>query len=170
MPPIAATGTNTAISDSEVAIIGPETSFMAARVASRGFIPCSIFAVTASTTTIASSTTMPMARTRPSSDKRVDRKAEQREHREGADQRYRHGQGGDQSSADILQKNEHHQNHQRHRLEQRDDDLADAGLNRERGIQRYRVVEAFGKVWPTYSSMAALTASATSSPLAPGNW
>ena len=68
MPPIAATGTNTAIRDSEVATMGPETSFMAAIVACFGFRPSSIFAVTASTTTIASSTTMPMANTSPSSE------------------------------------------------------------------------------------------------------
>ena len=42
MPPIAATGTNTAISESEVATMGPETSRMASMVASLGDIPRSI--------------------------------------------------------------------------------------------------------------------------------
>ncbi len=68
MPPMAATGTKTAIRDREVATMGPETSFMAAIVAGFGFRPSSIFLVTASTTTMASSTTMPMASTRPSNE------------------------------------------------------------------------------------------------------
>ena len=49
--------------------MGPETSPMALTVASLGDIPASILADTASTTTMASSTTIPMARTRPSNDK-----------------------------------------------------------------------------------------------------
>ena len=44
---------------------GADTSFMAWMVASLGVIPCSMWCITASTTTIASSTTMPIARTRP---------------------------------------------------------------------------------------------------------
>ena len=47
---------------------GPETSFIAWNVASRGDRPCSMWCCTASTTTIASSTTRPTARTRPNSD------------------------------------------------------------------------------------------------------
>ena len=49
-----------------MAITGPVTSRMAWAVASLGDMPCSMWCITASTTTIASSTTMPMARTRPS--------------------------------------------------------------------------------------------------------
>ena len=37
-------------------------------VASFGFMPCSMWCITASTTTMASSTTMPMASTRPNID------------------------------------------------------------------------------------------------------
>ncbi len=44
---------------------GPETSDIAFRVASRGAMPSSMWCSTASTTTIASSTTRPMASTRP---------------------------------------------------------------------------------------------------------
>jgi hypothetical protein len=47
---------------------GPETSDIALRVASRGDIPSSMWCSTASTTTIASSTTSPIASTRPKSD------------------------------------------------------------------------------------------------------
>ena len=51
-----------------MATTGPDTSSIALIVASFGSMPCSMWCITASTTTIASSTTMPMARTRPSSD------------------------------------------------------------------------------------------------------
>ncbi len=61
-----ATGTKTAVSTSAMAMTGPETSFMACSVAAFGDMPCSMWCITASTTTMASSTTMPMASTRPS--------------------------------------------------------------------------------------------------------
>ena len=51
-----------------MAMTGPETSFMAWAVASLGDMPCSMWCITASTTTMASSTTMPMASTSPSSE------------------------------------------------------------------------------------------------------
>ena len=68
MPGRKAIGMNTAIRTSAVAMTGPTTSAVARRVASRGSSPSSsrcrwVF----STTTMASSTTMPMARTRPKS-------------------------------------------------------------------------------------------------------
>jgi hypothetical protein len=56
---------NTAQSTSAVDRIGPATSFMACCVASIGLRPSAMFRSTFSTTTMASSTTMPMARTRP---------------------------------------------------------------------------------------------------------
>ncbi len=61
-----ATGTNTAINTAVVAMIGPVTSFIAARAASKGRKPASSCRSTFSTTTIASSTTRPIARTMPS--------------------------------------------------------------------------------------------------------
>ena len=62
-----AIGTNTAASTSEIATIGPETSLMALCAASSGESPSSMWRSTFSTTTMASSTTMPMASTRPNS-------------------------------------------------------------------------------------------------------
>ena len=62
------TGTNTAARMRAIATTGPETSSIALRVAALGSMPCSMWCMTASTTTIASSTTMPIASTRPSSD------------------------------------------------------------------------------------------------------
>ncbi len=63
-----AVGTNTAQSTSAVAMIGPVTSRMAFRVASMGLKPLAMLRSTFSTTTMASSTTMPMASTSPKSD------------------------------------------------------------------------------------------------------
>ncbi len=67
-PPSMATGMNTADRISAMPITGAETSFIAWIVASFGLMPCSRWWITASTTTIASSTTMPMASTRPNID------------------------------------------------------------------------------------------------------
>jgi len=55
------TGTNTAERMRPIATTGPDTSSIALIVASLGAIPCSMWCITASTTTIASSTTMPIA-------------------------------------------------------------------------------------------------------------
>ena len=62
---MSASGTNTAISISAIAMVGPETSRIARQVASRGVNRQSMLRSTFPTTTIASSTTMPTASTRP---------------------------------------------------------------------------------------------------------
>ncbi|MNH17651.1 hypothetical protein D3C79_773350 [compost metagenome] len=69
-----AAGTNTAHSTSAVAMIGPVTSLMAFCVASSGFSPRPMLRSTFSTTTMASSTTIPMANTRPNNDKALSEK------------------------------------------------------------------------------------------------
>ena len=61
-----ATGTNTAISTAVVAMIGPVTSAIAFLAAASGGRPASSWRSTFSTTTIASSTTRPIASTMPS--------------------------------------------------------------------------------------------------------
>ncbi len=66
-PLMNAQGTKTALRTNPTAITGPETWLMALIVASRGGSPCSMWCSTASTTTIASSTTMPIASTSPKS-------------------------------------------------------------------------------------------------------
>ena len=63
-----AVGTNTAISTAEIAMIGLVTSVIACFAASMGRKPFAMLRSTFSTTTIASSTTMPIASTRPNSD------------------------------------------------------------------------------------------------------
>ena len=68
VPGMKATGMNTAINTSVHDTTATDTSLMASRVAClASVIPPSIFAITASTTTMASSTTVPMASTRAKS-------------------------------------------------------------------------------------------------------
>ena len=69
MPVTKAVGTNTAVSTSAMAMSAEPTSSMLLLAASRGDRPAAILRSTFSTTTIASSTTMPMASTRPNSDR-----------------------------------------------------------------------------------------------------
>src|SRR5438445_292482 len=68
MPVMKAEGTNTAQSTSAIAISAEPTSSMLLMDASRGARPAAMLRSTFSTTTIASSTTMPIASTRPKSD------------------------------------------------------------------------------------------------------
>ena len=67
-PLMNAVGTNTAHRTRAMAMIGPVTSRIAFTVASRGLRPAAMFRSTFSTTTMASSTTMPIASTSPNSD------------------------------------------------------------------------------------------------------
>ena len=69
MPSINAVGTNTLESTSTIAINAPCTCVIAFFVASFASKPSRMFRSTFSTTTIASSTTMPIASTKPNSDK-----------------------------------------------------------------------------------------------------
>ena len=69
MPVMNSVGTNTAHSTSTIAISAVDTSSIDSRAASSGDMPFSILRSTFSTTTIASSTTMPMASTSPNSDR-----------------------------------------------------------------------------------------------------
>ena len=65
---------------------------------------------------------------------RVDRVAEQEQAGEGADQRHRHRGERDQRRAPVLQEQEHHQEHQHHRLDQRLHHFADRHLDEARGV------------------------------------
>ena len=68
VPPMNVTGMNTAMKTSVHETTATDTSLMACRVASRASeIPPSILAITASTTTMASSTTVPIASTNANS-------------------------------------------------------------------------------------------------------
>jgi hypothetical protein len=67
MPPRKAVGTKTAQSTSAIETSAPPTSVMVSSAASRGALPPARWCSTFSTTTIASSTTMPTASTSPNS-------------------------------------------------------------------------------------------------------
>jgi len=75
MPDTNVQGTNTAHKTRATATTGPVTSSIALRAASRGVRPCSSQRSTFSTTTIASSTTIPMASTNPNSERLFSEKS-----------------------------------------------------------------------------------------------
>ena len=85
---------------------------------------------------MASSTTNPMARTRPKSDSVLMEKPNNGKTRERANQRDRHRQQRDQRRAPALQENEHHQHHQRQRLPEGLADFADAFGDGLGGVNR----------------------------------
>ena len=90
---------------------------------------CGSFSIsrsTASTTTIASSTTMPMASTRASSDTVLAEIAERQHHGEGADQRYRHGDQRNERGPDVAEEQVDDDDDEYERLEQRVHHLLDA--------------------------------------------
>ncbi len=74
------------------ATTGLDTSRMAWNAASRGAMPSSMWRSTASTTTMASSTTSPMASTMPKSDSVLMENPRKREDDEGSNERDRYGQ------------------------------------------------------------------------------
>jgi hypothetical protein len=76
---------------------------------------------------------------------RVDREAEQREQGERADQRHRHGERRNQRRAEALQEDVDDEDHQGDGLEQRDHDLANAGGDRQGGIERDDVLDVLRK-------------------------
>ena len=64
----------------------------------------------------------------------VDREAEHQKHRAGAEQRYRHHDGRNERVADVLQKQQHHQEDQHHRFHERRQHLLDRGLDHWRDV------------------------------------
>ena len=108
MPGMNAVGTNTESSTRVIAMIGAVTCDIAFSAASAGVSCGSVSRIcsTASTTTIASSTTMPIARTSASSEIVLAEKPERQHHREGADKGDRHRDDRDQGSAQISEKDE----------------------------------------------------------------
>ena len=123
-------GMNTAVSTRVMPITAPVISFMARDVASLGDSPwVAIRRSTFSTTTMASSTMMPMASTMPNMVRGVDGKAGQQHHREGAKQGDGGDDGRDQGVAQVLQEEKHHQEHQHHGFQQGVDHLVDGDLD-----------------------------------------
>ena len=91
MPEMKADGTKTAHSVSAMAMSAVDTSSIVWCAASRGDMPSAMLRSTFSTTTMASSTTMPTANTKPNNDRLLIEMPSSGEDREGADQRYRDG-------------------------------------------------------------------------------
>ena len=93
---------------------------------------------TFSITTIASSTTMPMASTSAEQRQHVDVNAEREQPEERADDAHRHREHRDERRAPALQEEEHHQRHEHHRLEQRLHDLVNGRGDERRRVERNR--------------------------------
>src|SRR5271167_3522846 len=127
-----------------MARIGRSNSFIARAAACLGSTPCSTYLAEPSTTMMASSTTMPMARTRANSVSRltlnpnaaIAAKARGDRHR-----RRRH-----QRRPPALQEHDDDEKHEHRRLDQRLVDLADGGLHEARGVERKRIGDPAGKV------------------------
>lgn len=126
MPERKLTGTNTAHSTSEVAMMALPRPPMAFFVASYGE-RCSSFIMrsTFSTTTMASSHHNTDGKDQSQQRHHVERETECQHHAECSDQRYGHRYDGDKRGAPVLQRQEDHENHQQQRLEERMVDLLD---------------------------------------------
>ena len=145
MPGTKAVGTNTATRIRAMATTGPETSSIAFSVASRGARPCSMWCSTASTTTMASSTTSPMASTRPNSDSVLMEKPSRGNTAKVPTSDTGTASSGMRVARNALEEDEHHQDDQGQGLEERLDDLLDARGDGERGVERHDVVQVLGE-------------------------
>jgi hypothetical protein len=76
---------------------------------------------------------------------RVDGEAQQREGPKGANERYRHGQHGDQCGAPALQEQEHHDQHQHQRLEEGVHHLLERRLDEHRVVEHHFVGQVVGE-------------------------
>ncbi len=141
-----AVGTNTAISTSAVAMIGLVTSRIACCAAAMGARPRAMLRSTFSTTTIASSTTMPIASTRPNSDSAFSEKPNEMHHRERADERHGHGRERNHRRAPGLQEQHDHEHDEQQRFEQRVHDGVDRLAHEHRRVVDDVVVDALRKV------------------------
>ena len=99
---------------------------------------------TFSTTTIASSTTMPIASTSPNRLSALIEKPNTCITREGADHRHRHGEQRNDRGAPGLQEQDDDQHHERDRFEQRVHHRFDRGAHELRRVVDDLVVDAIG--------------------------
>src|SRR6516164_1818098 len=117
MPGTKAVGINTAARIKAMAMTGPETSSIAFNVASFGESPCSMWCSTASTTTIASSTTRPIAKTRPSNDRVLTEKPRSGNTIKVPTRETGTANNGINVARHPLQKDEHYRDHENHRFD-----------------------------------------------------
>ena len=90
---------------------------------------------TFSMTTMASSTTRPVASVMPNKRERVDGEAEDLDEREGADQRNRNGDGGNDGGAPVEQEQEDDDDDDDDGFAQRDQDFADGVADHGGGVE-----------------------------------
>ena len=138
-------GRNTLSSTSVIARIGRSNSFIASVAACFGSIPFSTYLAEPSTTMIASSTTMPMARTRANRVSRLTLKSERGHRREGADDGDGHRRRRHQRRPPALQEHDDDEEDEHRRLDQRLVDLFDGGAHEARGVERHRIRDPAGE-------------------------
>jgi len=114
MPGMKAVGTKTADRTRAMPTTGPESSSIAFKAAFLGVKPSSMCRSTPSTTTMASSTTRPIASTRQR-EKSIDGETEHWEKNERADKRDGHRKEWNQRGAPALQEKVNHKDHKRER-------------------------------------------------------
>ena len=141
-PLMNATGMNTAARMRAIATTGPCTSDIAWRVASRGAIPSSMWCSTASTTTMASSTTRPMARTSPKSESVLTEKPRSGKTANAPTSETGTVRSGMSVARQLWRKTKTTSDDEANRFEQRLDDLANAGLDGRGRVERHLVVDA----------------------------
>jgi hypothetical protein len=100
-----------------------------------------------SITTIASSTTSPVASVTPNSVSVLIENPNSFDERECPDERHRNGDRGDERGPPVLQEQEHHQDDQTQRLDQRRDHLADRFGHDAGGVEGDRDFEPWWKAF-----------------------
>ncbi len=100
---------------------------------------------TFSITTMASSTTRPVASVMPNRVSVLNREVEELDERERADERHRDGDGGDDGDAQALEEDEDDEDDERDGLGQRDEHLVDRLADGQRGVERDGVAEPRGE-------------------------
>ena len=146
-PGMKATGTKTESSTSVMAMIGAVISAIACLTACAGVQSgcSSITRSTFSTTTMASSTTMPMASTMRQQRNGVGAVADAEQDDEGADQADRHGDGRDQGGAERAEEQVHHDHDQHEGFEQGLDHLVDGVHHEGRAVVEDLDAHALGE-------------------------
>src|SRR4030088_410099 len=141
-----ASGTNTATSTSAIATIGPDTSRIARCVARRGDRPASMLRSTFSTTTMASSTTMPIASTSPNKVSALIEKPKTYITAKVPMIETATANRRNKGAPPRLQEQDHHQHDQRHGLEQRVHHRLDRGAYELGGVIDDLEVHTLGHV------------------------
>ena len=145
MPPIMRMGIKTAISDMLMEKTVKPISCAPLSAAAKGSMPASRWRVMFSMTTMASSTTNPVAMVKRHQRQVVERVAEQIHHGEGSDERNRDGDAGNERGARAAQKQEDHQNDQANGEDQRLFDGEDGGANGDGAVQNDRGFDSLRK-------------------------